>query len=97
MPSCRSQGRRPRSRVSFRLLPYVIVDEVHHRFPVVVRNLVFAGTEVIANGALDQLPGHWRGHFGNGKAVGTKQAVDRIGGECGEEFSLGIGMQVVLG
>ena len=47
--------------------------------------------------ALDQLPRGWRGHFGDGQAVGAEQAVNGIGGKGGEEFAFGIGMQVVLG
>ena len=68
-----------------------MVGEVHHRVPVVGGDLVLAGTEVIADRALDQLSGRWPGHFGDGQAVGAEQAIDGIGGQGGQEFAFGIG------
>lgn len=72
----------------------MVVGKIHEGAPVGVGDVVFAGPEVVADGAFDQLVWGRRGHFADGQAVGAQKAVDRVGGQGGQELAFGVSPEV---
>ena len=73
----------------------VFVAEVEILVPIVVGEVVFSGSDVVADVAGENgLVGS--GHFHGGESFETEEIVDRFGVGSGEEFAFGIG-PVVFG